>query len=49
MKPATREWVKKAENDFETAVALIRRKKSFGGLDLFPQPAMRRKIPQGAP
>lgn len=27
MKPATREWVKKAENDFETAVALIRRKK----------------------
>ena len=27
MKPATREWVKKAENDFETALALMRRKK----------------------
>jgi len=25
MKPATREWVKKAENDFETALALMRR------------------------
>ena len=24
MKPATREWVKKAENDFETALALMR-------------------------
>src|SRR5947208_13792803 len=27
MKPASREWVKKAEGDFETAAALIRRKK----------------------
>ena len=27
MKPATREWVKKAENDFETALALTRRKR----------------------
>ena len=27
MKPATREWVKKAENDFEAALALLRRKK----------------------
>jgi len=27
MKPATREWVRKAENDLETAVALMRRKK----------------------
>ena len=27
MKSATREWVKKAENDFETALALVRRKK----------------------
>src|SRR2546427_12964205 len=27
MKPATRDWAKKAENDFETALALMRRKK----------------------
>jgi HEPN domain-containing protein len=27
MKPASREWVKKAEGDFETAKALIRRRK----------------------
>ena len=27
MRPATREWVKKAENDFESALALMRRKK----------------------
>ncbi|PWU17906.1 MAG: hypothetical protein C5B50_10290 [Verrucomicrobia bacterium] len=30
MKQATREWVKKAENDFETAAALMRRKKILG-------------------
>jgi len=27
MKPATRNWAKKAENDFETALALMRRQK----------------------
>jgi len=27
MKPAAREWVKKAESDFEAALALMRRKK----------------------
>jgi HEPN domain-containing protein len=35
MKPATREWAKKAEADFEAAVALLRRRKVLADVACF--------------